>query len=162
MNQLLTTVNVLENNVTQNTSMISLLESQLNQLSITNSTQNTTLVSLQTSVNMLYSQNTSLNTAINNQQTQINSMLTNLATLNGYVNIVSVYDPCGDKPGKYDEVFLVLSTGEFLSSFSDNANGLNTRFSKLTPGSFMTTDSTNCYFTVVADPQSGKPNQVKF
>jgi len=119
---------------------------------INNTTNN--IMSLQTQL-------TNQNTLISNQQTQINSALLQLATLNGYKNIVNFYDPCGDKSGKVDEIFFVLSTGEMVSSFSDNSNGQNTRFALLTPGSFMTTDSTNCYFNVVADPQPGKPNQVK-
>jgi hypothetical protein len=51
---------------------------------------------------------------------------------------------------KYDEVFLRLSTGVILASFSDNANGLNTRFSVLTAGSYQTTDATGCRFNVNA------------
>lgn len=61
---------------------------------------------------------------------------------------VGLVDPCGDAPGRYDEVFLKLANGMLLASFSDNANGMNTRFSVLTPGSYGTTDGDNCVFTV--------------
>lgn len=94
---------------------------------------NSTLNSLQSQVGLL--------------QNNMNAALVQLATLQGYTNIVSIKDPCG-KQGSYDEVFLKLSTGKYLSSFSDNANGLNTRFTVLTDGSFRTTDATNCNFTV--------------
>ena len=63
-------------------------------------------------------------------------------------SVVSVIDPCGDKSGVYDEVMLKLGNGSILASFSDNANGKNTRFSLLTPGSYVTTDGSMCFFTV--------------
>jgi len=62
--------------------------------------------------------------------------------------VVGLVDPCGDKPGIYDEVFFRLHNGLLVASFSDNQNGLNTRFSVLTPGSYRTTDGSNCYFSV--------------
>lgn len=60
---------------------------------------------------------------------------------------VEIIDPCGDTPTIYDEVLLRLADGSVLASFSDNANGQNTRFSLLKPGSFMTTDGSGCYFS---------------
>lgn len=80
-------------------------------------------------------------------QTQVTSTLVQIAVLQGYNNIVSIKDPCGAQ-GSNNEVFLKLSTGRYLASFSDNANGLNTRFTQLTDGNFGTTDGTNCKFTV--------------
>lgn len=64
------------------------------------------------------------------------------------LSITSIVDPCGDAPGIYDEVFLKLANGTLLASFSDNANGNNTRFSVLVPGSYVTTDGSNCHFSV--------------
>lgn len=61
---------------------------------------------------------------------------------------VGLVDPCGDSPGVQDEVFMRLSNGTLLASFSDTSSGQNTRFSVLTPGSYVTTDGSNCYFTV--------------
>lgn len=61
---------------------------------------------------------------------------------------VSIVNPCGDAPGIYDEVFLKLQNGTLIASFSDNANGQNTRFSVLTAGSYQTTDGDNCVFTL--------------
>ena len=66
-------------------------------------------------------------------------------------SVVELIDPCGDKPGKFDEVFLRLANGMLVASFSDNQNGLNTRFSVLTPGSYQTTDGTGCFFSVDAN-----------
>jgi hypothetical protein len=64
---------------------------------------------------------------------------------------VGIVDPCGDTVGIYDEVFLRLSNGILIASFSDNANGKNTRWSILVPGSYVTTDGSNCSFTVDAN-----------
>jgi hypothetical protein len=61
---------------------------------------------------------------------------------------VGIVDPCGTRPGIFNEVFLKLSNGTLLASFSDNVNGTNTRFSILTAGNYMTTDGDNCTFTV--------------
>lgn len=65
--------------------------------------------------------------------------------------IVDVINPCGDAPSVYDEVLLKLANGSFLASFSDNASGSNTRFSIIPAGSYVTTDSTSCHFTIHAD-----------
>lgn len=64
------------------------------------------------------------------------------------MSIVSVIDPCGDAPGIYDEVLLKLQNGTIIASFSDNANGKNTRFSLLVPGNYVTTDDSSCAFNV--------------
>lgn len=61
---------------------------------------------------------------------------------------VAVIDPCGDKPGVIDEVLLRLNDGSILASVSDKANGQNTRFAILPPNNYMTTDGSNCYFTI--------------
>lgn len=71
----------------------------------------------------------------------------------GEAAILEVVDPCGDAPGIYDEVVLRLSNGQLLSSFSENSNGKNTRFSILTQGNYVTTDGSNCHFVVTPDGQ---------
>jgi hypothetical protein len=63
---------------------------------------------------------------------------------------IAIIDPCGDAPGIYDEVLLRLPDGRILASFSDAADGHNTRFSLLGPGDFITTDGSNCLFSVDA------------
>lgn len=67
------------------------------------------------------------------------------------VAISELVDPCGDAAGIHDEVLLRLANGQLLASFSDNANGLNTRFSLIGPGSYQTTDGSGCNFTINAD-----------
>lgn len=102
---------------------------------------------IQSQIASLQSSSVSVNTNVTVLQASVNSALVQIATLQGYQNIVSIKDPCGAQ-GSYNEVFLKLSTGKYLASFSDNANGLNTRFSVLTDGNFVTTDGSHCYFTV--------------
>jgi hypothetical protein len=88
---------------------------------------------------------TSTVTALN---ATVNSSLMQIAVLQGYNNIVSLKDPCGAQGNVWNEVFLKLSSGVYIASFSDNASGLNTRFTVLKDGSYVTTDQTNCFFTV--------------
>lgn len=61
---------------------------------------------------------------------------------------VALINPCGDAPGIYDEIFIKLQNGTLIASFSDNANGQNTRFSILTAGSYQTTDGDHCVFSL--------------
>jgi len=61
---------------------------------------------------------------------------------------VGLVDPCGPSGGQ-DEVFLKLSNGTLVASFSNNTAGAYTRLSVLKPGvNYMTTDTDNCYFSV--------------
>lgn len=73
------------------------------------------------------------------------------ASVEGPFSNVEVMDPCGDTPGKVDEVLLRLSDGTVLVSFSDNAAGNNTRFALIAPGTYSTTDGTGCTFTLGSD-----------
>ena len=63
-------------------------------------------------------------------------------------SIAGIVDPCSDAANIHDEVLLQLVNGALIASFSDNAAGLNTRFSLLTAGSYSTTDGSNCHFSV--------------
>lgn len=63
--------------------------------------------------------------------------------------IVDIIDPCGRQhPQGFDEVILKLGNGMYLASFSDNANGKNTRFSLIGRGRYQTTDGTGCVFSL--------------
>lgn len=103
--------------------------------------------SLRNDVQNDQSQITTLQNGVSTLQAQSNAELVQLATLQGYTNIVAIFDPCGPQ-GAYNEVFLKLSTGQYLASFSNDAAGDDTRFALLTDGNYETTDGTNCYFTV--------------
>lgn len=106
------------------------------------------LTALQTQGATATSDVSGLNTAVTVLQASMNSTLVQLAVLQGYKSIVSIKDPCGAQGNVWNEVFLKLSDGSYVASFSDNASGLNTRFTLLKDGSYVTTDGTNCYFSV--------------
>jgi len=80
-------------------------------------------------------------------QAQQATLMVQVATLQGHTNIVSIVNPCGVQAAN-EEVFLKLSNGGMLASFSDTASGTNTRFALLSDGNFRTTDGTNCNFTM--------------
>lgn len=63
---------------------------------------------------------------------------------------VEILNPCGFQSNT-DEVLLRLSDKTILASFSENPNGKNTRFSILFPGDYVTSDGTNCFFTISSD-----------
>jgi hypothetical protein len=61
--------------------------------------------------------------------------------------ITGLLDPCG-RQGVFDEVLLVLEGGQVLAHYSQG----NKQFlTVLLPGSYITTDGTNCLFTLNAD-----------
>jgi len=64
----------------------------------------------------------------------------------GQDSIVEIIDPCGDGTG-FDEVLLVLSSGEILAYFEQG----NNRFLSVIPdGNYQTTDAQRCNFSVLA------------
>lgn len=65
---------------------------------------------------------------------------------------VEIIDPCGDTPGKFDEVLVRLANGILLATISDSASGQNTRLGEIPYGtSWVTTDGTNCHITVLSN-----------
>lgn len=64
--------------------------------------------------------------------------------------VTQIIDPCGDAPSVVDEVLLKMANGQFLVSFSENASGKNTRLAVLPAGTYITTDGSNCTFTITA------------
>ncbi|MBN8542619.1 MAG: hypothetical protein J0L82_19670 [Deltaproteobacteria bacterium] len=60
---------------------------------------------------------------------------------------VEAIQPCGAGPG-FREVLLRLSNGQVLASLSNNAQGDMTRLAFLPDGTYMTTDSMSCRFSL--------------
>ena len=63
--------------------------------------------------------------------------------------IIEIIDPCG-KQTTYDEVLLRTSSGLLLAYFE---NGGKRFLTEIRPGRYVTTDGTNCLFTVTNDGQ---------
>lgn len=154
----ITTATVLEGRIAAVEGSSSLLQLSTTQITdhliYLNGELNTQFANIDVGITNLETAMQDVNTAVSSLesnvtvlQAQVNSSLVSIATLQGYNNIVSIKDPCGSQ-GSYNEVLLKLSNGKYLASFSENANGLNTRFVLLTDGNFRTTDGSGCYFTV--------------
>jgi hypothetical protein len=65
----------------------------------------------------------------------------------GQDTVMAVYDPCGDSPG-FDEILLKLADGTVLAYFESGSNRFLT---VLRPGTYRTTDGSNCTFTLLND-----------
>lgn len=72
-------------------------------------------------------------------------------SVQGLFSNVQILNPCGDAPNIIDEVLLRLSDGSVLASVSDKANGNNTRLSLIGPGTYKTTDGSECVFTLTPE-----------
>jgi hypothetical protein len=81
---------------------------------------------------------------------------TNAAILNGQdgedapataYSIIEMKDPCGDQSG-FDEVLLKTASGSWIAHF---ASGQSQFLTVLTPGTYITTDGSHCYFTLNAN-----------
>lgn len=93
----------------------------------------------------LQSQIASALSNISTIQTIVNTQTTTLVTLQTNENITAFHDFCGNKPGFYNEVGMITSSGKIVVYFESSGN----RFlSILRDGSYMTSDGTACYFTV--------------
>lgn len=67
---------------------------------------------------------------------------------NGVDSVTSLIAPCGLASSPWKEELMCLNDGVVLASFSDNASGLNTRFSIIPTGSYIDTDNSGCNFSV--------------
>lgn len=152
INDLKTRISELETNTMSNIEAINSLTTNINNLQITISNLEDSSEDYESDISELNAVASALETQLDLLQAENNANTTNIAILQGYNNIAELVDPCGNGPG-YDEIFLRLSTGVIVASFSDNASGLNTRFSVLSPSdslAYITTDGTSCNFKVPA------------
>lgn len=137
--------------LTSITNDIVVLQGQVSSINTTLTLNNTQIVSLQNSLTVNVN---NLQTQIDSLQTTTNDDIVNIYTIiNGVNDVAAIVDPCGDSPG-WDEVLLRLADGSIVASFSDNASGLNTRFTVIPHNSsqvYSTTDGTSCGFKVMND-----------
>lgn len=64
---------------------------------------------------------------------------------NGLDAVIEIVDPCGDGAG-FDEILLVLSSGEIVAYFESGGNRFLT---VLVNGNYRTTDAQACNFTIL-------------
>lgn len=62
-------------------------------------------------------------------------------------SVVEMRDPCGDQAG-FDEILMRTAGGSWIAHFS---SGNNQFLTVLTPGTYVTTDQSQCYFTLNND-----------
>lgn len=62
------------------------------------------------------------------------------------LDVSEIIDPCGSQ-GAYDEVLLRLGNGQIMAHY---ASGTNQFLTLLSAGNYVTTDGTNCHFTISA------------
>ena len=118
---------------------------------------NNSIIDAQNDINYneaLISMNTldilNLQQSIGNLQVTVNN---NTTVINNSIMVNEVLDPCFDHVSRIDEVFLRMSNGMIISSFSDNGSALTTRFSVIPPSDtiiYSTTDQTGCSFKLFA------------
>jgi hypothetical protein len=75
-------------------------------------------------------------------------LASDIADLDTDTRIVELIDPCGDDPGRFDEVLLVTANGSIIAYFREN--GSRQYLTVLEDGNYQTTDRQRCNFSVVA------------
>jgi len=85
------------------------------------------------------------------QQLQINALQTQLTQLASQQNPVEIIDPCGDKPGAYDEVLVRIDDGRLVAYFESGGTRFLTIL--LQNVTYQTTDSQACVFHLDSNNQ---------
>lgn len=131
-------VNINSNQIITNVEQISVIEGILNDL--------------QTQINAIEGDLLALDAS---QSAQIASITTQLTNIDASIDLLEqasqsaikeLIDPCGDKPGHFDEILIVLNSGELIAYFEQG----NKRFlTVLSDGNYQTTDAQKCNFSVL-------------
>lgn len=79
-----------------------------------------------------------------NLQDSIDALTVRVAELETQLGVIEIIELCDDGPG-YDEILLRLSDNTILAYFEIGSKRFLTR---LIPGTYITTDGTNCLFTI--------------
>ena len=148
-NSLSYSIDIMSNEVVSLSVLTESLQFQMDQMIILNATGEYNLHqqidNLSSQINNNNISLTNIITQLNITQNNLNELVIEVAELAGHNNIVDIIDPCGDWSNGFDEVILRTSDGKLLAYFE---NGSNRYLSLLVPGSYRTTDGSNCNFTV--------------
>lgn len=99
---------------------------------------------LKQDLNLFINELSNLETKDENLQQDVDLLTQELAIIQGHENIVEFIDPCGPE-GSFDEIVLKTASGKFVAFFQSG----NKRFlSQLPNGNYVTTDGTNCNFSI--------------
>ena len=113
------------------------------------------LIDLQVQIDGIESTLLNLDASQTTQNSQIASILNDLTSIENSVTLLEqaaekaikeIIDPCGDKVGKFDEILLVLNSGEIVAYFEQGGKRFLT---VLSDGNYRTTDAQRCNFSVV-------------
>jgi hypothetical protein len=86
-----------------------------------------------------------LSSIVDELQQQATSAAAQLAELSSGARVTAIIEPCGHVSGVYNETLLRLSTGVLVAYFEQGSHSF---LSTLGPGSYRTTDSKACRFSV--------------
>lgn len=87
----------------------------------------------------------SINILLESIENKVNANILEIASFGNVIN--KMIDPCGNSIG-YDEIILKTKDGQYLAYFE---NGSRRFLTKLEYGNYMTTDGTNCSFSLDAN-----------
>lgn len=98
------------------------------------------------SIELLKEQLADLNSSIEYQNVVINDMQITLSNISSQDTIVQYIDPCGDKPGTFDEILMQTKSGNFIAYFESGSKRYLTTLQKNV--NYVTTDGSACHFTI--------------
>ena len=107
------------------------------------------IINLSSTVAASGAEQDALNAQVDSLQSETNLLQTQVAMLLLQDSIVSMIDPCGNGPA-YDEVLLRTKSGQTIAYFQSGSNEFLT---VLEPGTYRTTDTQQCNFTMSATGQ---------
>jgi len=135
----------LDDRVSNNEERIELLESRLGDV-------RGDVETLEELVNVLESDadadTTALTDRIEGLEDEAEQIAIDIAELDTDTRIVEMIDPCGDNPGRFDEILLVTAGGDIIAYFREN--GSRQYLTALSDGNYQTTDRQRCNFSIVS------------
>jgi hypothetical protein len=131
--------------IDNNTEAINNLQKQINELKAEIDINIISINSLSLSNAQSEADKNALQAQINALQVTVNSQVAQLVALQSETRVVGLIEPCGHVNNVFNEVLIRLSNGATLAYFEQGSQ----RFlSSLVPGSYQTTDSKHCAFSV--------------
>lgn len=109
------------------------------------------LSDMQAMIDTSNTQISDLNDELSSLEREMQALDARMLEIENNVQVLDIIDPCGDAVNIVDEViFKVAHLGEvkYFASFSENSSGKNTRLSLLNSGDYITTDGSNCRFSI--------------